>query len=191
MALKVVVGEKNIPHLHNEFSHNQSIFSISPEVAVVKAVSFKVCSTGMGAGMLMEHGGSPAMTIYSESAKHIKPALNDLASIHKTGYQHGDARIANLIIFEGQYWWCDLQFAMHHSEDELMKRSFKSDIVTLMASLGKGSLVESSAFMIALDSYRPESTDSEGLIEFLEQDGKGTNAGRSPSTKTEMDDDDD
>jgi tRNA A-37 threonylcarbamoyl transferase component Bud32 len=66
-------------------------------------------------------------------------ALEALASLHKAGFSHGDARRQNLLICSGKLKWCDLQFALDISDmgQETTTRMFSEDISTLMQSFGQ------------------------------------------------------
>ena len=172
MALKVVVGKKNIASLSNEYMHNNLIFAKKEDVAVVKAVAFKVCNDEGGAGMLMAEAGSGAQVIKSRRAIriNIKRALDALASVHSTEYHHGDARIANLLICSDVYKWCDLQFAYCHEAEALKRSSFGADIVTLMTSLGKEFPFDSAEFMDLLDGY-VKTQDTAPFLDLFLKDG--------------------
>ena len=171
MALKVVVGKKNIASLSNEYMHNNLIFSKKKDVAVVKAVAFEVCNDEGGAGMLMEEAGSGALVKSRRAIRiNIKRALDALASVHSTEYHHGDARIANLLICSDVYKWCDLQFAYRHEAEALKRSSFGGDIVTLMTLLGKEFPFDSAEFMDLLDGYVKTQDTAPFLDLFLTDD---------------------
>jgi hypothetical protein len=171
-ALKVVVDEKKIASLHNEHQLNRSIFAIHSNVAVVKAEDFKACCDGIGAGMLMEESGTGAhiKTSRGKMKINIKRALDALASIHSTGYHHGDARIANLLICSDVYKWCDLQYAYCQEGEALKKSSFGKDIITLMTSLSREFPFESKEFMGISDGY-VKTNDTNDLLHFFCQGG--------------------
>ncbi len=172
MALKVVDDEKKIASLYNGHQLNRSIFALKSDVAVVKAVDFKVCCGGKGAGMLMEESGTGALIKTSKGTTriNIKRALDALASVHSTEYHHGDARIANLLICSDIYKWCDLQFAYCHEVEALKKSSFGKDIMTLMTSIGQEFVADSREFVDILDGY-VKTKDTTNLMHFFRKGG--------------------
>ena len=108
MALKVVVGEKEIRHLSNEFDANGRICHVAP-AAVIAATRYS--ETKLGAGMLMEELGCK---VVSAEPGCMMKALRALQELHAAGYTHGSARLDNLLSCGERLKWCDVQRARRH-----------------------------------------------------------------------------
>ena len=99
---------------------------------IVKATDLFISEVTEAAGFLMEEVGREV------DLKDLDRALEALASLHKAGFCHGDARRQNLLTCLGKLKWCDLQLALDIStmREAATKRKFSDDISTLLESFG-------------------------------------------------------
>ena len=93
LALKVVVGKRNIAQLEGEFSRNQMVAKRAGDV-IVKATILYATERKVSAGLLFDEVGREL----ESTDDNLKRGLEALLSLHQHGFHHGDARLANLLI---------------------------------------------------------------------------------------------
>ncbi len=132
MALKVAAGTNNVVRLKYEFRNNQMVAERAADV-IVKAIELFHSRKSEAAGLLMEEVGREV------AATELDKALEALASLHKAGFRHGDARRQNLLFCSKILKWCDLQCTEDISEleNEVKTEEIYQDISTLLHSFGK------------------------------------------------------
>jgi hypothetical protein len=131
MALKVAAGAINVGRLSSEFHNNRKVAERAADV-IVKATDLFISEVTEAAGFLMEEVGREVDLV------DLERALEALASLHKAGFCHGDARRQNLLTCLGKLKWCDLQLALDIStmREGAARRKFSDDVSTLLKSFG-------------------------------------------------------
>jgi hypothetical protein len=132
MALKVAVGTNNVLRLKWEFQNNLMVAVRAADV-IVKATEIFVSRKTGSAGLLMDEVGREFESM------ELDRAFAALASLHKAGFSHGDARRQNLLHCSKTLKWCDLQCTEDVSKlgNEVKAINFSQDISTLLRSFGK------------------------------------------------------
>lgn len=101
-ALKIVLSS-NAACIGAEYTRMNAAFEAGAPVVPVVAHSLTVVD--VGAGFLLEHVGVVAVVA---SQRACVRAFTALAALHVVGVTHGDARLANLLVVDGQLRWIDL-----------------------------------------------------------------------------------
>ena len=134
MALKIV-GEDSVGSLLNEHDHMRSLADTDFVASVVRDPVYLyrgetlVGETLVGAAMLMSHVGQKVLR--GDVTRGVaKAILAILFELHHSGFQHGDARLANVICVDGKYRWIDLVGRTKNANC-----SFKEDTLVLCRSL--------------------------------------------------------
>lgn len=86
-----------------------------------------------GVCYLMSEVGTP-VNLPNKRSTVISDLYMSLRALHIKDQFHGDARVDNVMEYEGSYLWCDF-FRPHHRERATMKVNFVADIHKLTASI--------------------------------------------------------
>lgn len=101
-ALKVVVTTDGT-HIVREY--NSLMTAAASGAPVIPPVSGSCILEEAGGGYLLQRVGTPIKRL---SHKRCLDAFQSLATLHKYGIVHGDARLPNLLLVDGTPMWIDL-----------------------------------------------------------------------------------
>eukprot|EP00291_Cryptomonas_curvata_P023169 CAMPEP_0172158456 /NCGR_PEP_ID=MMETSP1050-20130122/4383_1 /TAXON_ID=233186 /ORGANISM="Cryptomonas curvata, Strain CCAP979/52" /LENGTH=585 /DNA_ID=CAMNT_0012827851 /DNA_START=187 /DNA_END=1944 /DNA_ORIENTATION=+ len=160
-ALKMVLGETDTVLLKREHMILKEICSVVGDAQPITVTSVKYCEVKVneiiaGAGFLMTPVGKP---LNKKNADHFKLGLNSLLKLHSILRYHGDARAANMILWEGQVRLCDLRdcrpFVMGNYTD------YQLDIKAFLQSFD---ILFDSDFQELLKRYDPCKEDAAEIL---------------------------
>lgn len=110
-ALKIV--PQHISLLQTESSALASASETGVVATVIKP--FKEIDNGSGAAIVISPVGEPVVQSNLTEDCVLKIAKS-LFKLHSNGFQHGDPRLANIILHEGQYLWIDFMACVSDSD---------------------------------------------------------------------------
>jgi tRNA A-37 threonylcarbamoyl transferase component Bud32 len=126
----------------------------------------------IGVGYLMEQVGVSLTLEQMKQRQIVSKLLKSLEKLHKSGYCHGDSRVANALLFNNEVVWVDLTKTLScitGRDDDVQKRRDLSDIIHSI--YGGAKVLEPSIKELLLNYPSVEET-VESLVELLTDNGK-------------------
>jgi hypothetical protein len=118
-----------------------------PHVVRVKGDSLKFITSGgssLGVAYLMTQVGTPLVEEMCKQQPLFRQLLSALIEIHKCGFCHGDARVANAVILDDSVVWVD--FMITGINASTLNRYLHQDVEMLVKSVFGSAMVNSDAF---------------------------------------------
>mmetsp|Transcript_20134 Transcript_20134/g.27657 ORF Transcript_20134/g.27657 Transcript_20134/m.27657 type:complete len:212 (+) Transcript_20134:15-650(+) len=103
-----------------------------------------------GLGYLMQNVGESVKGVGAISSVILHKLFHSLAGIHALGHYHGDSRVHNAILVDGEVVWIDFMLCLHEPVEENANRKKREDIAMLIGSIFNGNIHKTDRNLVAL-----------------------------------------
>lgn len=130
VSLKLILSrdKSHCDRAQREFNIAKSARGTEVVIDVFQCCSRVVEIDGIfSCGYTMEVGSEPDL-------KNLRALLLVLAKLHTSGWIHGDARVANLVVCRGALKWIDMTFAYQIHDAAFMEKAVESETLKFVKS---------------------------------------------------------
>lgn len=140
-----------------------------PNIINVDASSLRKCceedGTVLGVGYLMETVGVPLTADQAKQPNIVQKLLKSLEALHTAGHYHGDSRLNNAVLVDGEIVWVDLVNASSAGFDDDMHK--RHDLSTLVGSIFGVNKLEESFLKDLLTLYPSKVANVDSFVQYL------------------------
>jgi len=118
-----------------------------------------------GLGYLMQNVGQKITGVGTISPGILQKLFHSLAVIHALGHYHGDSRVQNAILVDGEVLWIDFMVSLHEPVEERRKCE---DISMLISSIFIGNIQKTDRNLLALlEEYEARLANIAAILDYV------------------------